>query len=101
MTAPMLSARSLGFGYGTKVVGRDVDVDVRSGEVLCLLGPNGSGKTTLFKTLLGLLPAMAGEVRLNGRPITRAGQARDRPARRLRAAGPRGPFSVSVSSTWS
>src|SRR6201999_2269245 len=39
------------------------------GEVLCLLGPNGAGKTTLFKTLLGLIPAKAGEVRLGGRPV--------------------------------
>jgi iron complex transport system ATP-binding protein len=66
MTAPMLAAHSLGFGYGAKVVGRDVDLEVRPSEVLCLLGPNGSGKTTLFKTLLGLLSPQAGEVRLDG-----------------------------------
>jgi ABC-type cobalamin/Fe3+-siderophores transport system ATPase subunit len=44
VTEPMLEARSLGFGYGRKIVGRDVDLDVRPGEVVCLLGPNGSGK---------------------------------------------------------
>lgn len=70
MSQARLSARSLGFGYGATAVGRDVDVEVRPGEVLCLLGPNGSGKTTLFKTLLGLLPAQAGEVRLDGTPLT-------------------------------
>jgi iron complex transport system ATP-binding protein len=64
--APILAAHGLGFGYGAKAVGRDVDLAVRPGEVLCLLGPNGSGKTTLFKTMLGLLPAQAGEVRLEG-----------------------------------
>ena len=52
----MLAAHALGFGYGA-TVGRDVDLAVRAGEVVCLLGPNGSGKTTLFKTMLGLLPA--------------------------------------------
>jgi iron complex transport system ATP-binding protein len=67
--APMLAARGLGFGYGAKAVGRGVDLDVRPGEVVCLLGPNGSGKTTLFKTMLGLLPAQAGEVRLGGMPM--------------------------------
>lgn len=67
--APMLEARALGFGYGAKVVGRDVDLEVRPGEVLCLLGPNGSGKTTLFKTMLGLLAPQAGEVRLGGVPM--------------------------------
>jgi iron complex transport system ATP-binding protein len=62
----MLETRSLGFGYGTKAVGRGVDLEARPREVLCLLGPNGSGKTTLFKTMLGLLPPQAGEVRLDG-----------------------------------
>jgi iron complex transport system ATP-binding protein len=71
VSAARLSARSLGFGYGETVVGRAVDIDVRPGEVLCLLGPNGSGKTTLFKTLLGLLPAQEGEVLLDGTPLAR------------------------------
>ena len=67
--APMLAAHGLGFGYGAKVVGRDVDLEVRPGEVLCLLGPNGSGKTTLFKTMLGLIAPQTGEVRVGGTPI--------------------------------
>jgi iron complex transport system ATP-binding protein len=71
VSAARLSARSLGFGYGTSVVGRDVDLDVRRGEVVCLLGPNGSGKTTLFKTFLGLLKAQEGEVLLDGTPLAR------------------------------
>jgi iron complex transport system ATP-binding protein len=65
-----LAAHGLGFGYGARPVGRDIDIDLRAGEVLCLLGPNGSGKTTLFKTLLGLLPAQAGEVVIDGTPLT-------------------------------
>jgi iron complex transport system ATP-binding protein len=64
-----LAAHGLGFGYGATPVGRDIDIDLRAGEVLCLLGPNGSGKTTLFKTLLGLLPAQAGEVAVDGTPL--------------------------------
>ena len=46
-----------------------LDISVRAGEVVCLLGPNGSGKTTLFKTLLGLLARLAGSVSIAGRPI--------------------------------
>jgi iron complex transport system ATP-binding protein len=69
MTAPVLAARGLAFGYRGKPVGRDVDLEVRAGEVVCLLGPNGSGKTTLFKTMLGLLPCQEGEVHLAGRSI--------------------------------
>jgi iron complex transport system ATP-binding protein len=67
--AAVLQARGLGFGYPGKAVGRDVDLDIRPGEVLCLLGPNGSGKTTLFKTLLGLLAPQAGEVLIGGEGI--------------------------------
>jgi iron complex transport system ATP-binding protein len=71
VSGPRLAARALRFGYGSVVVGRDVDIDVSAGEVLCLLGPNGSGKTTLFKTLLGLIPAQAGEVLLDDVPLGR------------------------------
>jgi iron complex transport system ATP-binding protein len=79
--APMLAARGLGFGYGAKAVGRDVDLEVHPGEVLCLLGPNGSGKTTLFKTMLGLLPAQAGEVMVGG--VAMADRTRPEIARRV------------------
>ncbi|MEZ5935689.1 MAG: ABC transporter ATP-binding protein [Alphaproteobacteria bacterium] len=65
----VLAAKALGFGYPRFPVGRGVDLEVRTGEVHCLLGPNGSGKTTLFKTLLGLLPAQAGTITLDGEDL--------------------------------
>jgi iron complex transport system ATP-binding protein len=70
-----LEARALGFGYPGKPVGRNVSFSLGAGEVLCLLGPNGSGKTTLFKTLLGLLPAQAGEVVIDATPLRRLARA--------------------------
>jgi iron complex transport system ATP-binding protein len=70
-----LEARALGFGYPDKPVGRNVSFSLGAGEVLCLLGPNGSGKTTLFKTLLGLLPAQAGEVVIDATPLRRLARA--------------------------
>lgn len=65
-----LDIRNLSFGYGSVTVGQDVTLSLTTGEVLALLGPNGAGKTTLFKTVLGLLPSMAGEINLDGRPLS-------------------------------
>lgn len=65
----MLEARGLAIGYGGMPIGRGIDLAVGAGEVFCLLGPNGSGKTTLFRTLLALIPAISGEVRLAGTPL--------------------------------
>lgn len=64
--APVLEVSALAIGHGRRRVGQDIGFAMAPGEVLCLLGPNGSGKTTLFKTLLGLLPPQAGEVRVLG-----------------------------------
>lgn len=54
---------------GGRPVLRDVDLTVRSGEVVTLLGPNGSGKSTLVRAVTGLLPHTRGTVRLFGTPI--------------------------------
>ncbi len=72
----MLAVEDLAFGYGARTVGAEVSFSLQAGEVLCLLGPNGGGKTTLFKTLLGLLPAKAGRIRLDGADLSRWPRAR-------------------------
>lgn len=71
----MLEARDLAIGYGATRIGTGIDLSVAPGEILCLLGPNGCGKTTLFRTLLGLIPALAGTVTLDGRPLDRLARA--------------------------
>ena len=65
----MLQALDLAIGYPGRRVGAGFRLELRSGEVLALLGPNAGGKTTLLKTLLGLIPPLAGQVLLEGRPI--------------------------------
>ena len=64
-----LAGRNLTIGYSDRVVGRGLDVALRQGEVLALLGPNGGGKTTLLKTLLGILKPLAGEAQIDGRSL--------------------------------
>lgn len=53
--------------YGEKPVLWDVDLNVPPGVLMAIVGPNGAGKTTLIKTILGLIPAAAGQVLIYGR----------------------------------
>ncbi len=62
MTATALSAAGVVVGYGKKEIVRGVDLAVRTGEVLLMLGHNGAGKTTLMRALFGLVPLRAGRV---------------------------------------
>jgi iron(III) transport system ATP-binding protein len=52
--------------YGGREVIRGVDLHVRPGEILCLLGPSGDGKTTLLRLVAGLEPLQAGRIELGG-----------------------------------
>src|SRR5581483_2437321 len=50
----------------------DVSLQVRPGQLVCLMGRNGVGKTTLLKAIMGLLPTASGAVRFAGRDLTNA-----------------------------
>jgi iron complex transport system ATP-binding protein len=65
----IIEGHDLTIGYPDHVVGSGLNVALKTGEVLALLGPNGGGKTTLLKTLLGLLRPKAGEVRLGEKAL--------------------------------
>ena len=67
----MLEVARLSGGYGRAQVLFDLRLEIGAGEVVALLGRNGAGKSTTLKTIMGLLPAFAGEVRLDGRRIDR------------------------------
>ena len=77
----MLEVAGLAAGYlGERVIDR-IDLEVRTGEAVAIVGSNGAGKTTLFRAIAGLLPTMEGRVVLDGKDLTR------RPAHRISRAG--------------
>ncbi len=70
MSAPMLSVRGLEVGYGTIKALHGIDLEVRKGEIVTLIGANGAGKTTTLRTISGLLKPRTGHVEFNGADIT-------------------------------
>ncbi|HEY2621026.1 MAG TPA: branched-chain amino acid ABC transporter ATP-binding protein/permease [Acetobacteraceae bacterium] len=68
---PVLEVRGLHKRFGSLIVAGDVHLDVHPFRLHSLIGPNGAGKTTFFNLLTGLLRADAGEIRFDGRDITR------------------------------
>ena len=69
MPEPLLQTSALNGGYGGKPVLQGVDIDVKEGEIVAIIGGNGVGKSTLMKTLIGLLPSQRGEIRVKGRQV--------------------------------
>jgi ABC-type branched-subunit amino acid transport system ATPase component len=70
----VIEARALVAGYDGVPVVPHLDLTIAAGEVIALLGRNGMGKTTSMRTFAGNLPAIAGELRLDGNPL-RPGRA--------------------------
>ncbi|MBO6724687.1 MAG: ABC transporter ATP-binding protein [Rhizobiaceae bacterium] len=68
--ADVLTLDNVDAGYGEVQVLRGMSLTLRRGEVLCMLGLNGAGKTTTLKTIMGLVRASAGSVRLGDRELT-------------------------------
>ena len=60
--------------FGGREVIRGIDLHVRPGEILCLLGPSGDGKTTLLRLVAGLEPLQAGRIELGGVPVAEPGR---------------------------
>src|SRR5213079_2004961 len=66
----MLEVKGLTAGYAGSEVLHGIDLVVKDGEGVIVLGPNGHGKTTLLRAMTGLLPPRAGNVLLDGKDIT-------------------------------
>ncbi|HWE60364.1 MAG TPA: heme ABC transporter ATP-binding protein [Chloroflexota bacterium] len=93
---PVLAAERLACGYGSQPVLQGIDLRLAPGEMVALLGRNGSGKSTLLRCLGGALPPLAGQVWLQGVPLSRLSR---RETARLMAVVPqemRVPFAFSV-----
>ena len=65
----LLQVSALAAGYGNKTVITDVSFALEPGQIIALLGHNGAGKSVTLKTVMGLLPPRAGDVRFDGRAI--------------------------------
>ena len=59
---PLLKIDNVSLGYESDVILKDLSFTVGQGDYLCIVGENGSGKSTLMKTLLGLIPPLAGQI---------------------------------------
>jgi simple sugar transport system ATP-binding protein len=69
MTEPFLVARNIAKRFGALTALANVDLEIRSGEVLALLGDNGAGKSTFIKILAGAHPPSDGELVIEGNPV--------------------------------
>jgi branched-chain amino acid transport system ATP-binding protein len=76
----MLEVRGLQVSYGAAPALRGVSLDVRAGEMLCVVGPNGAGKTTLINAIAGILRTRGGTIAFEGRDITQLSPHRFRAA---------------------
>lgn len=72
---PLVELRGVTAAYGKRTVLHEVDVDVRPGEMVALMGRNGSGKTTLLRSIIGFHRPTAGRIVVAGRDATRADPA--------------------------
>src|SRR5688572_31348317 len=67
----MLKARNLGRRFGDTWALQELNLDIRAGEVQCLLGANGAGKTTTINLFLGFLEPSSGAAVVNGNEVAR------------------------------
>jgi len=78
----MIEIRGLAKRLGRKQVLQDLDLDVRAGETLVILGPSGTGKSVLLKHIIGLMQPDAGSIRIDGEEIVGLSEEQLNPVRR-------------------
>ncbi|KQP08245.1 ABC transporter ATP-binding protein [Methylobacterium sp. Leaf99] len=65
----MIRVRDLVVGFGSKIVMKGLDLDIRRGEILGFVGPSGQGKSVLTRTILGLVPKRSGQITVFGEDV--------------------------------
>ena len=69
MRTPAIEVRGLRTAYGSHIVHDDLDLEVRSGEVMGVIGPSGTGKSVLLRAIIGLKRPEKGEVSVFGQDV--------------------------------
>jgi urea transport system ATP-binding protein len=70
-TDALLDVESITAGYGSTPILRGIDLTIRPGEIVAVIGRNGVGKTTMMRSLIGQLPVWRGSIKLNGTEIAK------------------------------
>ena len=68
----LLQTKQLAISYGGIKAVKGIDLEIKQGELVCLIGANGAGKSTTLNALCGALPVTSGDIFYQGQPITRA-----------------------------
>jgi len=71
-----VSVKDLSFSYGSELILGDINMEVKAGALVCLLGQSGCGKSTFLRLLAGLAKPTSGEILVDNEPITKAGLQR-------------------------
>ncbi len=83
----VIETEDLAAGYGGRAIQRGLNLRIKRGEIFVLLGGSGCGKSTVLRTLVGLIPPVAGRVRLLGQVFAEAGREADENSALLRHIG--------------
>ena len=70
MAESVISLQGLELAFGEKKVLQGVDLEVKKGETMAVIGPSGTGKSTILKVLIGLLAPTGGKVLIEGRDVS-------------------------------
>lgn len=71
----IIQTKNLAVGYKNKTLCKNININLKTGSIIALMGVNGSGKSTLMKTLIGLIPRLKGEIYILGKELSEYSRA--------------------------